>query len=236
LERVLRAQGIDGHNSHTNVQRRRAPGVRALAKYDRPGRLRRQFILLISAHPSRATTSTRTRSASSRDDGAELAVRPAPEQHGLARHVLAADAAGQRAAVLLAMARAADEGLSTGASSRVGDWREYGPPAAAAASCDDSSARCAAVRGFAPEFAAAGSGARGADRARGAPRGRRRHALRRAHLARPAAAASAAVRGPRAPAASVLTGAVGTSGTLPRLNKFVPSFFDSPPPRRAGTG
>jgi hypothetical protein len=69
IDRILQAWGVDGHNSHTIICSAGARfGYAIWQGADRPSpdHGNAQFILLISATSSRATTSTRTHNASSR--------------------------------------------------------------------------------------------------------------------------------------------------------------------------
>ncbi len=103
MDRVLKAWGIDGHNSHTNVCSASARlGLRALARL-RPAQPRPRERALhppaLVAPGGRATTSTRTPSGSSRASsaGAKLAVMdPRLSQHRLHGRLLAAHLPGQR--------------------------------------------------------------------------------------------------------------------------------------------
>jgi len=70
MDRVLKAWGIDGHNSHTNVCSASARlGYALWSGYDRPSpdHANARFILLLSSHLEAGHSSTRTPHASSRE-------------------------------------------------------------------------------------------------------------------------------------------------------------------------
>ncbi|HEX5009399.1 MAG TPA: molybdopterin dinucleotide binding domain-containing protein [Planctomycetota bacterium] len=246
MDRVLKAWGIDGHNSHTNVCSGAARlGYALWQKYDRPSPdyAHARFILLISAHleSGHYFNPHAQRIIEGMQSGAELAVLDPRLSNtaSMATHWLPTRP-GSEAAVLLAMARVL---LAEGRFDRdfVREWVNWrawmahrGQPGA------DFDAFVAALlehyAEFTPEFAAAESGVPAAqivDVARRVGAAGSRFA---AHTWR--SAGSGNLGGWCVARAlqflSVLTGSVGTKGgTLPAgWNKFVPTFFDNPPPQK----
>ena len=247
MDRVLRAWGIDGHNSHTNVCSGAARmGYALWQKYDRPSPdyAHAKFILLISAHleSGHYFNPHAQRIMEGLQAGAGLAVLDPRLSNtaSMATHWLPTRP-GSEAAVLLAMARVIlAEGLfDRGFVESWVNWREYlafrGRPGG---SFDDFvQALAAEYAEFTPGFAAAEAGVPPehiVDVARRIGAAGSRFA---AHTWR--AAGSGNLGGWCVARAlhllSVLVGAVGTrGGTLPAgWNKFVPTFFDNPPPQKA---
>jgi anaerobic selenocysteine-containing dehydrogenase len=245
MDRVLKAWGIDGHNSHTNVCSGAARlGYALWQKYDRPSPdyAHARFILLISAHleSGHYFNPHAQRIVEGMLAGAELAVMDPRLSNTASRaHHWLPTQPGSEAAVLIAMARVLlDEKLYD--RRFVEEWVNWHEAAAhlgrPGASFDDFIAALREQwREFTPEFAAQESGVPAAqitDVARRVAKAGSRFA---AHTWR--AAGSGNLGGWCVARAlqllSVLTGSVGTKGgTLPAAwNKFVPTFFDNPPPQ-----
>jgi anaerobic selenocysteine-containing dehydrogenase len=247
MDRVLRAWGIDGHNSHTNVCSGAARlGYALWQKYDRPSPdyANARFILLISAHleAGHYFNPHAQRILEGLQAGAGLAVMDPRLSNtaSMATHWLPTRP-GSEAAVLLAMARVLlDEGLfDRGFVREWVNWREYlaarGRPGG---SFEDCVARLREEYAeFTPAFAAAEAGVPAEQVAEVARRIAAAGSRFAAHTWR--AAGSGNLGGWCVARAlhflSVLTGSVGTEGgTLPAgWNKFVPTFFDNPPPQKA---
>ncbi len=247
MDRVLRAWGIDGHNSHTNVCSGAARfGYALWQKFDRPSPdyAKARFILLISAHleSGHYFNPHAQRIMEGLQSGAELAVLdPRLSNTASMAHHWLPTLPGSEAAVLLAMANVLlDEGLVD--RRFVTDWvnwRDYlrHRGATAAATVDDFLlALRQDLQAFTPEFAAAEAGVPAAQIVTVARRvGAAGHAFA-CHTWR--AAGSGNLGGWAVARAlhllSVLTGSVGTAGgTSPAgWNKFVPTLIDNPPAQR----
>jgi len=247
MDRVLKAWGIDGHNSHTNVCSAAARlGYALWSGYDRPSpdHARARFILLLSAHleSGHYFNPHAQRIVEGKLAGAKLAVMdPRLSNTASAADYWMPTYPGSEAAVLLAMAGVIlEEGLADLAYvEKWTNWREYLADRAPGSE-PTFGAFLAALREryreFTPAFAEAESGvpretivevARGIGRARGAFA---------SHVWR--GAASGNLGGWQVARAlqllTVLTASVGTpGGTSPHAwNKFKPAFWEEPPPQR----
>jgi anaerobic selenocysteine-containing dehydrogenase len=247
MDRILKAWGIDGHNSHTNVCSASARlGYALWSGYDRPSpdHAQARFILLLSSHleSGHYFNPHAQRIVEGKLAGARLAVMD-PRLSNTAS--LADDwlptYPGSEAAVLLAMAKLIlDEGLADlDYVERWTNWRQY--LAERHPGRDPSFGSFVAAlkeqyREFTPAFAEAESGvpreqivsvARGIGAARGAFA---------SHVWR--GSASGNLGGWQVARAlqflTVLTGSVGTpGGTSPHgWNKYKPVFWEEPPGQR----
>lgn len=244
MDRVLKAWGIDGHNSHTNVCSASARlGYALWSGYDRPSpdHARARVILLLSSHleSGHYFNPHAQRIIDGKLAGAKLVVMDprlsntaSQADHWLPTYP------GSEAAVLLAMAKVIlDEGLADlGFVERWTNWREY----MASRHADDERTFGRFLerlrehyRDFTPEFAEAESGV---------PRQRIVEVARLIGSARGAFAshvwrgtASGNLGGWQVARAlqllTVLTGSVGTpGGTSPHgWNKYKPVFWQEPP-------
>ena len=244
MDRVLKAWGIDGHNSHTNVCSSSARlGYALWSGYDRPSpdHARARFILLLSSHleSGHYFNPHAQRIIDGKLAGAKLAVMdPRLSNTASMADFWLPTYPGSEAAVLLAMARVIlDEGLADlDFVERWTNWREYmahrrggGEPTFAAfvAALKDE------YREFTPEFAEAESGV---DRHRIVQVARLIGAARgsfASHVWR--GSASGNLGGWQVARAvqllTVLTASVGTAGgTSPSAwNKYKPFFWEEPP-------
>ena len=102
MDRVLKAWGIDGHNSHTNVCSASARlGYALWSGYDRPSpdHANARFILLLSVAPGGRPLLQPARAADHRGQAGRREAGgdgPAPVEHRLAGRLLAAHLPGQR--------------------------------------------------------------------------------------------------------------------------------------------
>jgi anaerobic selenocysteine-containing dehydrogenase len=244
MDRVLKAWGIDGHNSHTNVCSAAARlGYALWSGYDRPSpdHAHARFILLLSSHleAGHYFNPHAQRIVEAKLAGAKLAVMdPRLSNTASAADYWLPTYPGSEAAVLLAMAKLLlDEGLADlDFVERWTNWRDYlarfhaGEAVSFAGFVSSLRARYAS---FTPELAEAESGvpraklvevARAIGRARGAFA---------SHVWR--GAASGNLGGWQVARAlqllTVLTGSVGTpGGTSPHAwNKWKPTFWEEPP-------
>jgi len=244
MDRVLKAWGIDGHNSHTNVCSAAARlGYALWSGYDRPSpdHARARFILLLSSHleTGHYFNPHAQRIIEGKLAGAKLAVMdPRLSNTASQADIWLPTYPGSEAAVLLAMARVLlDEGLAdldyveTWTNWR--EWQRERHPGAEPSFASFVSDLKAQYAEFTPEYAEAESGvprakivevARLAGRARGAFA---------SHVWR--GAASGNLGGWQVARAlqflTVLTGSVGTAGgTSPHAwNKYKPTFWREPP-------
>jgi anaerobic selenocysteine-containing dehydrogenase len=245
MERVLKAWGIDGHNSHTNVCSSSARlGYALWSGYDRPSPdyARARFILLLSSHleSGHYFNPHAQRIIEGKLAGAKLAVMdPRLSNTASMADFWLPTYPGSEAAVLLAMARLLlDEGLADLAYvERWTNWRQF----MAARRPDEAPTFAGFVailrdhyREFTPEFAEAESGV---DRHTIVQVARLIGAARGAfasHVWR--GSASGNLGGWQVARAiqllTVLTASVGTpGGTLPHAwNKYKPVFWEEPPP------
>ena len=245
MDRVLKAWGIDGHNSHTNVCSASARlGYALWSGDDRPSpdHARARFILLLSAHleSGHYFNPHAQRIVEGKLAGAALAVMdPRLSNTASMADYWLPTWPGSEAAVLLAMAMVIlDEGLADlDFVETWTNWRQYmaarhpGPEPAFPAFL---SALREHYREFTPAFAEAESGI---------PRHRIVEVARRIGAAR-GAFASHVWRGASSgnlggwqvsrclQLLTVLTGSVGTpGGTAPAAShKYRPTFWDEPPP------
>jgi anaerobic selenocysteine-containing dehydrogenase len=247
MDRVLKAWGIDGHNSHTNVCSSSARlGYALWSGYDRPSpdHANARFILLLSSHleAGHYFNPHAQRIMEGKLAGAKLAVMdPRLSNTASQADYWLPTYPGSEAAVLLAMAKILlDEGLADlDYVERWTNWREY--LADRHPGEEPTFARFVAslkehYREFTPEFAEAESGvardrivqvARGIGAARGAFA---------SHVWR--GTASGNLGGWQVARAlqllTVLTASFGTAGgTSPHAwNKYKPTFWDEPPPQK----
>src|SRR5215470_3448912 len=244
MDRVLKAWGIDGHNSHTNVCSASARlGYALWSGYDRPSpdHANARFILLLSAHleSGHYFNPHAQRIVEGKLRGAKLAVMdPRLSNTASFADYWLPTYPGSEAAVLLAMANVLlDEGLADLAYVEAWtNWREY--MADRHPGEEPSFARFLGslrdhYREFTPAFAEAESGV---------PRDKIVEVARLAGGARGAFAshvwrgtASGNLGGWQVARAlqllTVLTGSVGTpGGTSPHAwNKYRPTFWEEPP-------
>jgi anaerobic selenocysteine-containing dehydrogenase len=244
MDRVLKAWGIDGHNSHTNVCSASARlGYALWSGYDRPSpdHANARFILLLSSHleAGHYFNPHAQRIIEGKLAGAKLAVMdPRLSNTASMADYWLPTRPGSEAAVLLAMARVIlDEGLADlEYLEKWTNWREYladREPEREASFASFLAAMREHYREFTPEYAEAESGVartRIVEVARliGANRG-----TFACHVWR--GAASGHLGGWQVARAlqllSVLTASVGTrGGTSPHAwNKYKPSFWEEPP-------
>lgn len=244
MDRVLKAWGIDGHNSHTNVCSASARlGYALWSGYDRPSpdHARARFILLLSSHleAGHYFNPHAQRIIEGKLAGAKLAVMdPRLSNTASMADVWLPTYPGSEAAVLLAMAMVLlDEGLADLTYvERWTNWREYladRHPGTEPTFAAFLAALREHYRGFTPELAEAESGV---------PRERIVQVARLIGAARGAFAshvwrgtASGNLGGWQVARAlqllTVLTGSVGTpGGTAPHAwNKYKPTFWEEPP-------
>jgi anaerobic selenocysteine-containing dehydrogenase len=247
MDRVLKAWGIDGHNSHTNVCSASARlGYALWSGYDRPSpdHANARFILLLSSHleAGHYFNPHAQRIIDGKLAGAKLAViDPRLSNTASQADYWLPTYPGSEAAVLLAMAKLIlDEGLADLAYlERWTNWREWmeakhpGAEPRFASFVEELKLHYAE---FTPEFAEAESGvakdklvtvARLIGRARGAFA---------SHVWR--GSASGNLGGWQVARAlqllTVLTASVGTAGgTSPHAwNKYKPVFWKEPPPQQ----
>jgi anaerobic selenocysteine-containing dehydrogenase len=247
MDRVLKAWGIDGHNSHTNVCSASARlGYALWSGYDRPSpdHANARFILLLSAHleAGHYFNPHAQRIVEGKLRGAKLAVMdPRLSNTASVADYWLPTYPGSEAAVLLAMANVIlAEGLADlEYVERWTNWREY---MGARRAGDEPSfagflgALREEYREFTPDFAAAESGvprdrivevARLVGRARGAFA---------SHVWRGTAAGN--LGGWQVARAlqllTVLTASLGTrGGTSPSAwNKYKPTFWEEPPDQK----
>jgi len=244
MDRVLKAWGIDGHNSHTNVCSASARlGYALWSGYDRPSpdHANARFMLLLSSHleAGHYFNPHAQRILEGKLGGAELAVMDPRLSNtaSMADHWLPTYP-GSEAAVLLAMAGVLlGEGLADlEYVERWTNWRQYllsRHPEAEPRFSDFVAELQGHYAEFTPAFAEAESGV---------PAEKIAHVARRIGAARGAfashvwrGAASGNLGGWQVSRAlqwlTVLTGSVGTrGGTSPSAwNKFKPGFWDEPP-------
>ncbi len=247
MDRILKAWGIDGHNSHTNVCSSSARlGYALWSGYDRPSpdHARARFILLLSAHleSGHYFNPHAQRIIEGKLAGAQLAVMDPRLSNtaSMADHWLPTYP-GSEAAVLLAMANVIlDEGLADLAFvEKWTNWREYMADNHAAEE-PTFGAFLASLREryreFTPAYAEAESGV---------PRDKILTVARLIGAARGAFAshvwrgtASGNLGGWQVARAlqllTVLTGSFATAGgTAPSAwNKYKPTFWEEPPPQK----
>jgi anaerobic selenocysteine-containing dehydrogenase len=247
MDRVLKAWGIDGHNSHTNVCSASARlGYALWSGYDRPSpdHANARFILLLSSHleAGHYFNPHAQRIIEGKLAGAKLAVMDPRLSNTASRaDYWLPTYPGSEAAVLLAMARVIlDEGLADLEYVEAWtNWREYmadRQPDAEPTFARFMEALREEYREFTPELAEAESGvpraqivevARGIGHARGAFA---------SHVWRGTAAGNEG--GWQVARAlqllTVLTASVGTAGgTSPHAwNKYKPTFWEEPPGQR----
>jgi anaerobic selenocysteine-containing dehydrogenase len=247
MDRVLKAWGIDGHNSHTNVCSASARlGYALWSGYDRPSpdHANARFILLLSSHleAGHYFNPHAQRIVEGKLAGAKLAVMDPRLSNTASRaDYWLPTYPGSEAAVLLAMACVIlDEGLADlEYVERWTNWREYMAdrrPDAEATFARFVEALREEYREFTPEMAEAESGvprgtivevARGIGHARG---------TFASHVWRGTAAGNEG--GWQVARAlqllTVLTASVGTpGGTSPHAwNKYKPTFWEEPPAHR----
>jgi anaerobic selenocysteine-containing dehydrogenase len=247
MDRVLKAWGIDGHNSHTNVCSSSARlGYALWSGYDRPSpdHARAKFILLLSAHleSGHYFNPHAQRIIDGKMAGAKLAVMdPRLSNTASMADYWLPTYPGSEAAVLLAMANVVlDEGLADlEFVEKWTNWRQY--LAARLPGTEPTfpaflSALREEYRAFTPEFAEAESGVP-RDRILAVARlvGRARGAFA-SHVWR--GTASGNLGGWQVSRClqllTVLTGSVGTpGGTSPHAwNKYKPVFWEEPPPQK----
>jgi anaerobic selenocysteine-containing dehydrogenase len=246
MDRILKAWGIDGHNSHTNVCSSSARlGYALWSGHDRPSpdHARARFILLLSAHleSGHYFNPHAQRIIEGKLAGAKLAVMdPRLSNTASMADVWLPTYPGSEAAVLLAMAVVLlEEGLADlPYVERWTNWRQY--LADHHPDGDPTFSRFVSAlkdhyRSFTPEFAEAESGV---------PRDKIVQVARLIGGARGAFAshvwrgtASGNLGGWQVARAlqllTVLTGSVGTpGGTSPHAwNKYKPTFWEEPPPQ-----
>jgi anaerobic selenocysteine-containing dehydrogenase len=248
MDRVLKAWGIDGHNSHTNVCSASARlGYALWMGYDRPSpdHARARFILLLSSHleAGHYFNPHAQRIVEGKLAGAKLAVMdPRLSNTASMADYWLPTYPGSEGAVLLAMAHVIlEEGLADlDYLERWTNWREFledrQPGAEASFSTFLASLR-EHCRQFTPSFAEAESGV---------PRDRIVEVARLIGAARGAFAshvwrssASGNLGGWQVARAlqllTVLTASVGTpGGTSPHAwNKYKPVFWEEPPGQKA---
>jgi anaerobic selenocysteine-containing dehydrogenase len=248
MDRVLKAWGIDGHNSHTNVCSASARlGYALWSGYDRPSpdHANARFILLLSSHleSGHYFNPHAQRIIDGKLAGAKLAViDPRLSNTASQADYWLPTYPGSEAAVLLSMAKLIlDEGLADLAYlEKWTNWREWllelhpGAEPRFATFVEDLKRHYAE---FTPEFAEAESGV---------PRERLVEVARLIGRARGAFAshvwrgtASGNLGGWQVARAlqllTVLTASVGTrGGTSPHAwNKYKPTFWKEPPPHRS---
>jgi anaerobic selenocysteine-containing dehydrogenase len=247
MERVLKAWGIDGHNSHTNVCSASARlGYALWSGYDRPcpDHARARFILLLSSHleAGHYFNPHAQRILEGKLAGAKLAVMdPRLSNTASMADIWLPSYPGSEAAVLLAMAQVLlDEGLADLAFvERWTNWREYledRHPGEEPSFPRFLGSLREQYREFTPAFAEAESGV---------PRARIVEVARLIGMAR-GAFASHVWRGAAAgnlggwqvaralQLLTVLSGSYGTpGGTLPHAwNKYRPGFWAEPAGQR----
>ncbi len=246
MDRVLKAWGVDGHNSHTNVCSGAARlGYTLWQKHDRPSPdySNARFILLISAHleSGHYFNPHAQRIVEGLRSGAEMAVMdPRLSNTASMATYWMPTVPGSEAAVLLAMARVlvAEGRHDRQFVRRWVNWQAYlRARLGREAGFEEFDAQF--LRDYAeytPEFAAAESGVPAETIVKVARRIGEAGSRFAAHTWR---AAGSAHLGGWAVARclhllSVLTGAVGTrGGTSPAgWNKFVPSLIHAPPAHR----
>jgi len=244
MDRILKAWGIDGHNSHTNVCSSSARlGYALWSGFDRPSpdHARARFILLLSSHleSGHYFNPHAQRIIEGKLGGAKLAVMdPRLSNTASMADFWLPTFPGSEAAVLLAMAKILlDEGLADlDYLERWTNWPEYMAdrhPGSEATFPAFVVALKAHYAQFTPEFAEAESGV---------PRAQIIHVARLIGAARGAfashvwrGAASGNEGGWQVARAlqflTVLTASVGTAGgTSPHgWNKFKPVFWEEPP-------
>jgi len=244
MDRILKAWGIDGHNSHTNVCSSSARlGYALWSGYDRPSpdHARARFILLLSSHleSGHYFNPHAQRIIEGKLAGAKLAVMdPRLSNTASMADFWLPTYPGSEAAVLLAMARILlEEGLADlEYLEKWTNWREYMAdrhPGTEATFAAFVSALLAHYAEFTPEFAEAESGV---------PRDQIVRVARLIGAARGAfashvwrGAASGNEGGWQVARAlqflTVLTASVGTAGgTSPHgWNKYKPVFWEEPP-------
>jgi anaerobic selenocysteine-containing dehydrogenase len=247
MDRILKAWGIDGHNSHTNVCSSSARlGYALWSGYDRPSpdHARARFILLLSAHleSGHYFNPHAQRIVEGKLAGAKLAVMDPRLSNtaSLADHWLPTYP-GSEAAVLLAMANVLlDEGLADLAFvEKWTNWREYmadNHPGEEPAFAAFVASLREHYREFTPAYAEAESGvsrdlivrvAREIGAAKGAFA---------SHVWR--GTASGNLGGWQVARAlqwlTILTGSFATpGGTSPHAwNKYKPAFWEEPPPQK----
>ena len=248
MDRVLKAWGIDGHNSHTNVCSSSARlGYALWSGYDRPSpdHANARFILLLSSHleSGHYFNPHAQRIIDGKLAGAKLAVMdPRLSNTASMADYWLPTYPGSEAAVLLAMANVIlDEGLADLAYvERWTNWREF--MAAVSRGAEPTFAGfMAALREhyaeFTPEFAEAESGvARQTDRRGGAARRRRPGRLRLARLARDGQRQPGRLAGgARAAAPDRPHRERRARRAAPRphaWNKYKPAFWEEPPPQK----
>ncbi len=247
MDRVLKAWGIDGHNSHTNVCSSSARlGYALWSGYDRPSpdHARARFILLLSAHleSGHYFNPHAQRIIEGKLAGAKLAVMDPRLSNtaSMADHWMPTYP-GSEAAVLLAMANVLlDEGLADLAFvEKWTNWREYmadNHPADEPTFGAFMASLRERYREFTPAYAEAESGV---------PRDTIVTVARLAGAARGAFAshvwrgtASGNLGGWQVSRAlqwlTILTGSFATAGgTAPSAwNKYKPTFWEEPPPHK----
>lgn len=247
MDRVLRAWGVDGHNSHTNICSAGARfGYALWHGYDRPSpdHANADFILLVSAHleSGHYFNPHAQRIIEGLMDGAELAVMDPRLSNtaSVADHWLPTFP-GSEAAVLLAMARVILERRWFNEKFMT-DWVNWQDYLRAVRPADpltfDSfiDALLDAYQEYTPEFAESESGVPAEQIIMVAERIGRARTKFASHNWRSAASGNL---GGWAVARclhflNVLTGSVGTvGGTSPSgWNKFKPTVFDNPPAQR----
>ncbi len=249
MDRVLRAWGLDGHNSHTNVCSSSARlGYALWSGYDRPSpdHARARFILLLSSHleAGHYFNPHAQRVIEAKLAGAKLAVMdPRLSNTASQADYWLPTYPGSEAAVLLTMAMILlDEGLADLAYvERWTNWRDWltslQPEHVGAATFDDF------VRvlrehysAFTPAFAEAESGVPRAQIVEVARHIGRAGSAFATHVWRGSAAGNLGgwQVSRAAQLLSVLTGSVGTpGGTAPAAwNKFKPVFWEEPPAQK----
>ncbi len=244
MDRILKAWGIDGHNSHTNVCSASARlGYALWSGFDRPSpdHARARFILLLSSHleSGHYFNPHAQRIIEGKLAGAKLAVMdPRLSNTASMADVWMPTYPGSEAAVLLAMAKILlDEGLADlEYLEKWTNWQEYmadRQPGTEPTFANFVTALKAHYAEFTPEYAEAESGV---------PKAQIIHVARLIGAARGAfashvwrGAASGNEGGWQVARAlqflTVLTASVGTAGgTSPHgWNKYKPVFWDEPP-------
>ena len=247
MDRVLRAWGVDGHNSHTNICSSGARfGYAMWQGIDRPSPdyANARFILLLSSHleTGHYFNPHAQRIMEGITSGAEMAVMdPRLSNTASMAHYWLPTYPGSEAAVLLAMARVI---LAEGLYNREFlenwvNWRDYLKAKHPTASCTFETfieRLLEHYEEFTPEYAAAEAGVDGSMIVKVARRIGEAGTHFAAHNWR--SAGSGNLGGWQVARClhflSVLTGAVGTKGgTLPNSwNKFKPTLFDNPPAQK----